>query len=444
MPIDQSVTTLHNKTVPGALNTITDLPTTALADGAVTEPKLAAGAVATAKVANDAVTNAKLANMAQATVKGRASAVGTGDPQDLTVEQVRTVLSLRRPMTGPETFWIREGGDGSGLGAVKGATAFGSYQDAIHYVDNNIFTNGYDVTFAQDDTATLPDVYGASGSNAVISIAKRLVGGGRRIFQGAPILDGVWLNAADGPCIDIDGDFGEVIFTNFFRLVSNTGTGINYRGIGRVNNGGYLRFVDCNEPNGVFIKMNNDNTYFSNGTAGTLDFADDASVAIFNDSGTFHDNGTIKLTGTRTFGTLYDGNFFSQGYIGGGASGAGGFVGTFSGKRATLRDRAVLRAQTSIPGTLRGDAQPGSVFSNGGQTENVVRGSAMFSNGTSVAVVFASAGVPNQFDTNYKVTISATENNSFWVADADRATTGFTLRAASTSTATVRWELAWL
>jgi hypothetical protein len=42
-------------------------------------------------IANDAVTNAKLANMATATIKGRTTA-GTGDPEDLTPAQARTVI----------------------------------------------------------------------------------------------------------------------------------------------------------------------------------------------------------------------------------------------------------------------------------------------------------------------------------------------------------------
>lgn len=45
-------------------------------------------------LANDSVTNAKLANMAQATIKGRASGAGTGDPTDLTAAQVKTILAL--------------------------------------------------------------------------------------------------------------------------------------------------------------------------------------------------------------------------------------------------------------------------------------------------------------------------------------------------------------
>ena len=43
-------------------------------------------------LANNAVTNAKLADMAEATIKGRADAAGSGDPQDLTADQVSTVL----------------------------------------------------------------------------------------------------------------------------------------------------------------------------------------------------------------------------------------------------------------------------------------------------------------------------------------------------------------
>lgn len=43
-------------------------------------------------IADDSVTNAKLANMAQATIKGRASGAGTGDPTDLTSTQATAIL----------------------------------------------------------------------------------------------------------------------------------------------------------------------------------------------------------------------------------------------------------------------------------------------------------------------------------------------------------------
>ena len=64
-----------------------------IADNAVTNSKLANDAVTSNEIANDAVTNAKFANMATATIKGRITA-GTGDPEDLTAVQTRTILSL--------------------------------------------------------------------------------------------------------------------------------------------------------------------------------------------------------------------------------------------------------------------------------------------------------------------------------------------------------------
>jgi len=47
----------------------------------------------TVTIANDAVSNAKLANMANATIKGRSTA-GTGDPEDLSASQVKTILAV--------------------------------------------------------------------------------------------------------------------------------------------------------------------------------------------------------------------------------------------------------------------------------------------------------------------------------------------------------------
>ena len=48
---------------------------------------------AAANVANDSVTNAKLSNVATSTIKGRVTAA-TGDPEDLTAAQVRTLINV--------------------------------------------------------------------------------------------------------------------------------------------------------------------------------------------------------------------------------------------------------------------------------------------------------------------------------------------------------------
>lgn len=59
-----------------------------------TNKKVQVGNLGSASIPNDSVTNAKLANMAQATIKGRASGAGTGDPTDLTPTEVKTVLAI--------------------------------------------------------------------------------------------------------------------------------------------------------------------------------------------------------------------------------------------------------------------------------------------------------------------------------------------------------------
>jgi hypothetical protein len=65
-------------------------------------------------IANDAVTNAKLANMPTSTLKGRIS-TGTGDPEDLTQTQARSVLGLANLSAGL--------GVGTGLATVADANA---------------------------------------------------------------------------------------------------------------------------------------------------------------------------------------------------------------------------------------------------------------------------------------------------------------------------------
>lgn len=67
----------------GALATLAAVGTSQITDANVT----------TAKLADDSVTNAKLANMAQNTIKGRISS-GSGDPEDLTAANVRSILGV--------------------------------------------------------------------------------------------------------------------------------------------------------------------------------------------------------------------------------------------------------------------------------------------------------------------------------------------------------------
>lgn len=75
-------------------------------------------------VPDDSVTNAKLANMAQATIKGRASGAGTGDPTDLTGTQATAIFDNV----------VGDSGSGGTKGLVPapgaGDAAAGKYLDA--------------------------------------------------------------------------------------------------------------------------------------------------------------------------------------------------------------------------------------------------------------------------------------------------------------------------
>lgn len=81
-----------------------------------------------ATITNDAVTNAKLANMATSTFKGRTTA-GTGDPEDLTVSQAKTLLDLTGTNSGDQTITLTGDVTGSGTGSFAATIATGAVTD---------------------------------------------------------------------------------------------------------------------------------------------------------------------------------------------------------------------------------------------------------------------------------------------------------------------------
>lgn len=81
-----------------------------------------------ATIAADAVTNAKLANVATATFKGRTTG-GTGDPEDLTVSQAKTLLSLTGTNSGDQTITLTGDVTGSGTGSFAATIATGAVTD---------------------------------------------------------------------------------------------------------------------------------------------------------------------------------------------------------------------------------------------------------------------------------------------------------------------------
>lgn len=65
------------------------------------------GSVGTTQLTDDGVTNAKLANMAQATVKGRPSGSGTGDPQDISAADLATIVGTEGVASILDKFGMR-------------------------------------------------------------------------------------------------------------------------------------------------------------------------------------------------------------------------------------------------------------------------------------------------------------------------------------------------
>ncbi len=84
------------------------------------------GSFATTIAAN-AVSNTKLADVPTATFKGRTTA-GTGDPEDLTVAQAKTLLNLTGTNSGDQTITLTGVVTGSGTGSF--ATSLGSFTKA--------------------------------------------------------------------------------------------------------------------------------------------------------------------------------------------------------------------------------------------------------------------------------------------------------------------------
>lgn len=172
-----SFTTLSNYTHPdhtGDVTSVGDGPTT-ITTGAVTETK----------IADDAVTNAKLANVSTNTIKGRVTA-STGNPEDLTAAQVRTLLNVEDGATADQTK-----ADIDALG-IDAATL-----DSLNSTDflrstgtgsKSVLGNPYlaEVTLTDGATITWTPT---SGTEAVVTLA-----GNRTLDLNAIPPAGTWLN----------------------------------------------------------------------------------------------------------------------------------------------------------------------------------------------------------------------------------------------------------
>jgi hypothetical protein len=127
-------------------------------------------------IANDAVTNAKAADMAAATIKGRASGAGTGDPTDLTGTQATAILDafvgdsgsggtkglVPAPITGDSGKYLK------GNGTWASVTATSAYTYTAQTTTYSAAINDFISASSSSFTITLPTAVGVSGQKITI------------------------------------------------------------------------------------------------------------------------------------------------------------------------------------------------------------------------------------------------------------------------------------
>lgn len=118
-------------------------------------------------VADDSVTNAKLANMPTDTIKGRDTA-GTGDPEDLTPAQVRTILNVADGASANSTdASLRDRATHTG---TQAAATISDFNEAVDDRVGALLVAGTNVTLTYNDGANTLTVDAASGTPGADSI----------------------------------------------------------------------------------------------------------------------------------------------------------------------------------------------------------------------------------------------------------------------------------
>jgi Repeat of unknown function (DUF5907) len=253
--------------------------------------------IITLNVNNDAITNAKLANVATATFKGRVTA-GTGDPEDMTVAQAKTLLNLTGTNSGDQTITLTGDVTGSGTGSFAATIA----NDAVTYAKlQNVGANevlGRAANSSGDVSGVVIGASqlmgrGATGDLAAITLGTNLS------------MSGTTLNATGGGGGTISGTITDESAGTVFRLAYSNGTDTIQGAATLIYDPTYnmsLEVAGANEENGgLWVR----NTSASNDGA--------SSLILYNATG-FNYGAVRYYNSTATsavFGLTADSTFFA-------------------------------------------------------------------------------------------------------------------------------------
>jgi len=185
-------------------------------------------------IANNAVSNAKAADMVQSTIKGRAT-TGTGDPEDLTATQVRTILNVAdgannyvHPNHSGDVTSVAGGAQTIANSAVTNAKMANMVQSTFKGRKTASTGAPEDMTVAEVKTLLGLNANNQSqrnfratpsgtvnGSNTVFTIAALVLSGTEEVFK-----NGILMNAGAGN--DYTISYGATTTITFATAPSNT------------------------------------------------------------------------------------------------------------------------------------------------------------------------------------------------------------------------------
>ncbi|SDA39028.1 hypothetical protein [Mesorhizobium qingshengii] len=304
-----------------------------------------------ASVPNDSVTNAKLANMANATIKGRTTA-GTGDPEDLTMAQLKALLLsstvIREVLTANRTYYVRTDGNDGNTGLVNNSGgAFLTIQKAIDTAAT-LDLSIYSVTI-QCGTGT----GGTSGINL-----KSFVGGGTITLQGdTGTPSNVTIATTSANCINALGIIGKYTITGFKFAATTSGYAISAGGASKIDLG-VVEFGACasghiDAEQQAIVTFLNNYTISGGGTRHWFT----TTGALIQCTGK-----TVTLTGTPAFSS----GFLIASRDGGALISSNTFSGSATGSRYSVSYTAwadVAGAGASyLPGDAAGSTSSGGTY----------------------------------------------------------------------------------